>query len=755
MIGAALGASFTSTFRTVDQRAAAVGQSLKSARLGASLSQDLLKYKRSLDQLKAQQARTGDTSDAMTAKIAAAQAQFDKAARRAGKYGIEIGNAATKHRLMNQQIRESEREMRRLEAFQRNRAIRADMRGQALGMLGAAYSLGAVFKGSLEREEGAVRLGTVINSANKKRDMMLARQHARDFMRRGLTDEAEMINIQYALNSAGLEASAARIGSTVVAKVATITGGVPEQVGEVVATTFNNLGAQLEGSTEERLTRVGELLTKAQFKFQIRDFGQLGESMKYAAPVMSQYNMELAQGVTLIGQLNSAGLQGGQAGTALSASMRNMSKASEELGFELVRNKKGQFDMIATLQSLSDTIGGFDNMDQDTIDELQRLFGDEGVRGVVLLGKQLGTLKAAQEDVARSSKGLVESSYKEFLDSAPGKTKLFWNNVKLLGRAFSDSFIPVINQVLPPLTAFVIQVGEMLQANPELTKTIIGIAAGMVGLKIASMGTRFVWSLLSDGLLVGVKVFRGVGKVIGGLVSVLRFGGKAVLWLGGVFGKAALSVLRFGLALLASPITWIVGAVLALGAAAYLVYKNWEPIGNFFSNMWTRIKAVFAGGALTIVEVIGSVVKALPSWALPPGLDPESLGRAAAYWREMADTTGKLKDVEFKLPSLGEAMDDMGVGGLMKKLDGLPGLPSLPSMPGMKGAGAMLSGLLAMAPAGAGEMSPAAPVTVHLSAPITIHAPAGADNQQLADLVERSIEQAARRAVVAARTSHD
>jgi TP901 family phage tail tape measure protein len=298
----------------------------------------------------------------------------------------------------------------------------------------------------MEKETAGVRLKTVLNTDNIERDLVLAKKHATAFMRKGLTDDVQMLNIQYALNSAGLEASAARVGSEVVAKVATVTSGAPEQVGEVVATVFNNLGDSLEGNVQERLTRVGELLTKTQFKFQIRDFGQLGESMKYASPILSQYNMDLAQGVTLIGALNSAGLQGSQAGTAFGASMRNMSKASEELGFDLVRNKKGQLDMIATMESLSDAIGGFDNMDQETIDQLQELFGDEGIRGVVLLGKQLGKLRQAQEDVTRSSKGLVDSSYQEFLDSTPGKVKKFWHNTKLLGDTMAEAFLPVINQ---------------------------------------------------------------------------------------------------------------------------------------------------------------------------------------------------------------------------------------------------------------------------------------------------------------------
>ena len=91
-----------------------------------------------------------------------------------------------------------------------------------------------------------------------------------------------MIEIQYALNSAELGAELSRVGAGIVAQLATVTSGAPALVGEVVATTFKNLGDSLEGSTEQRLERIGEILAKTQFKFQIRDFGQLGESMSSA-----------------------------------------------------------------------------------------------------------------------------------------------------------------------------------------------------------------------------------------------------------------------------------------------------------------------------------------------------------------------------------------------------------------------------------------------------------------------------------------
>jgi len=764
VIGATLGSTFTNTFRSVEQQSKRIGDSLKKAKLGSSITGDLLKYKRKLDQLKKSEQLTGVTSDAMKAKIAKAQLAFGRAARKAGKYGIEIGNAARKHQQFEREVRRSEKAMARLERRKQNQSIRGDMKGQALGLIGAAYGIGQAFTGTLEKESVGVRLETVLNSENIGRDLKLAKEHAAAFMRKGLTDDVQMLNIQYALNSAGLEASASRIGSEVVAKVATVTDGAPEQVGEVIATVFNNLGDNLEGNTQDKLSRIGDLLTKTQFKFQIRNFNQLGESMKTASPILSQYNVDLAQGVTLVGALNSAGLQGSLAGTALTATMRNMSKASEELGFEMVRNEKGQFDMIATMEALSEAVGGFDGMDQDTIDDLQKIFGDEGIRGITLLGKQLGKLKKSQNDVSKSSKGLVDSSYQKFLDSTPGKLKKFWHNTKLLGDTFTESFLPVLNQIIPPLTSYVAKIGAAISANPELGQTIVGIVVALTGLKAASMITRFGLTLLSDGLMILNGGFSVLKKGVGGIWSLLKFGGKAFIFMAKGVASATLGIVRLGVAMLASPITWIVGAVAALAAGAYLVYKNWEPIGNYFSNMWLKIKGVFAGGVASVLESIKSVATSMPDWALPEGLEADNIGATIEKYRELSNVTDKLKPVDFALPKMGEVMDDMGVSGVMKNFDALKAgldikLPdvSFPSLSGIdtakSTAAAALSGIIAASPAAATTPAKAPVVTVH--APISIQAGSGADEERLAELVDKRLEAAVRRGVTEAGDSHD
>lgn len=501
-----------------------------------------------LERAQRKAAKLGTALDDQRTKLSASKRAMVSA-------GIGVKDYAAEYTRLGKAIDKAQQKQARFKKYASRRDAAAsklsDMRGEMVGGLAALYGVGRLVGEAADFGRGLTRLSTVANAQNVGKAIAESRHHAIEYARKSLASETEIIDIEYALNSAGLDAQTARIGSELVSKVATVTGGAAEQVGEVVATTFNNLGSQLEGSTAERLARIGDLLTKTQFKFQIRDFGQLGESMKLATPALAQYNVNLEQGATLIGALNSAGLQGSMAGTALSATFRNLSKASKEFNFELVRGADGGLDFIATLQNLSNSIGGFEAMDQRTIDDLQKVFGDEGVRMVSLLGPKLKELAAAQEDVAKSSRNVVDSSYERFLEDERGQITQFTNNIRTLGMAFAGALLPSVNAVLRPVTAFVGHVGRFVEKYPALGKIIIGAVGGFVA-------------------------FKGVMMAV-----------TAAQW-------------AWNAAMLANPIGLVVAGI---GAAAALLIHYWEPVTEFFSSLWDRL----AGFVGKFVERLGGL----------------------------------------------------------------------------------------------------------------------------------------------------
>ncbi|ABO60657.1 phage tail tape measure protein [Burkholderia thailandensis] len=87
-----------------------------------------------------------------------------------------------------------------------------------------------------------------------------------------------------------------------------------------------------------------------------------------------------------------------------------------------------------------------------------------------------------------------------------------------------------------------------------------------------------------------------LGRVLGGqLVNGLMLAGRTVLWL--------------GRALMLNPIGI---AITAIAVGAYLIYRYWTPIKQFFGGVWNSIRTAFAGG-------IGSVMRLIINWS-PLGL---------------------------------------------------------------------------------------------------------------------------------------
>lgn len=480
-VGAALGRSFNTTFGALEDRTKAARKRLAQLKVGEKAAKDVIKYSKTLKELKARQAALGRSSPQLERGIERVQQLYRKAKSSAKQYGFSIKDIGRNHKNLTREIGRTEKQLAKLQRRQRVRAGIKDARGKIVAGIGAAAGAAGAFSGAFDLERGVTRLGTVANTKKVGQALEASQRDALAFARRGLADEREVLDIEYALNSAGLEADAARVGARIVSKVATVTGGMPERVGEVIATTFNNLGATLEGTSEERLNRVADLMTKTQFKFQIRDFGQLGESMKLATATLSQYGVELDQGLTLIGELNSAGLQGTMAGTALANVFNKLSKASEEYGFQLARNKRGGIDFIATMENMEGAVGDFNKLDQEMIDRLAKTFGEQGIRGFDALSKKLHQLRDDQKDVAEGSRDIVDEKYAEFLKTAGAQWQRLTGNIRRFGVSVATALIPVLEPTLEFFADIVGKVGEAIDQAP-LIGAALGVAVTGFGL---------------------------------------------------------------------------------------------------------------------------------------------------------------------------------------------------------------------------------------------------------------------------------
>ncbi|MYE52276.1 MAG: phage tail tape measure protein [Gammaproteobacteria bacterium] len=656
-VGAAVDSSFARGLQTAEQRTKSLGEAFERQNRQLRATGDVVRYGQRLRELRSSQQVLGRSSDELNRKVAEAERRYASAKADVKSYGLEVGRAADHHKRLTRELARTERGMRGGAPRRAAGGKLREMRGAALGVAGVAYGFSRAAGAAMAREDQANHLRTVITAQDGNRDAAVgravanARQVGRS--RDSLATEQEVLEIEYALGSAGLEEQAARAGTRIVHRLAKVTRGAPEQVGEVFGVTFNNMAAGMEGTVEQKMGRIANVLAKTQFKFQIRDFGQLGESLKTAAPAAIAAGMSLEEASAAVGTLNSAGLMGSEAGTALQAVLRNLTKASDELGTSVVRGADGQLDLVATLEQIKAATDGMDIDERGDI--LQQIFGDEGRKGLIPLINSMEMLKAGHEELKEAAQGnLVNEEYERFLTSSSGRMQQLRRNVAQVGVTFAGVLLPAISSVVGPLASVASHVGAAIERYPVLASIVGGLATAVGAVAVGMAG--YAAALWGGG--VDTQPFAG---------QTLR--GRAALGAWGLAMKVgAAATWLFNAALWANPLTWVGASVVAV---AGLVWLYWEPLKAFFSGFWDGFTSALTpiGAALAGLAPIGRMVGSLFSWiggavsSLFGGTD-----QAAGGFEKMASAgqmAGKLigtalRAVLFPLELLGKGIGMVG-----------------------------------------------------------------------------------------------
>lgn len=153
--------------------------------------------------------------------------------------------------------------------------------------------------------------------------------------------------------------------------------------------------------------------------------------------------------------------------------------------------------------------------------------------------------------------------------------------------------------------------------------SIIAIALGGLSLTIAAL----LGPLAIMKLIFGVLGIQGslLGKVITGLIAPIK-------WL-------TMGFFRLGLAILTTPIGWIIAGIAAIAAGAYLIYKNWDQLGPWFKSTWEQCK--------TATGEFWDYLTTLPSRALNAGkaIIDGLIGGISAKWEELKAKVKSITDI--------------------------------------------------------------------------------------------------------------
>ena len=229
-------------------------------------------------------------------------------------------------------------------------------------------------------------------------------------------------------------------------------------------------------------------------------------------------------------------LKGSQAGTGLNALLRQLPKAADDIGFEIVRDEDGVLDTIATLENLKDATAFITDPDEKAM-LLQK--------ALIPLLSNLDDLKKNFAEVRDKTTGTFDEGYQRRINSASGQWGIFTQNLSNVGTTLANTLLPAISFVLTPIAKMMGWVGTMIEKFP------------VVGYVLGGLVTGFILSAVAVGTY------------------------TAAQWL-------------WNAAFVASPIGLVVAGIALVVGGAYLLYKNWSKVTDWFHEQLSAIGDKFS-----------------------------------------------------------------------------------------------------------------------------------------------------------------
>lgn len=252
------------------------------------------------------------------------------------------------------------------------------------------------------------------------------------------------------------------------------------------------------------------------------------------------------------------------------------------------------------------------------------------------------------------------------LDGAEFREQLSMAQLSITGlkNVLGAELMPAITEVMQNFSGWMIENRHQVQAfaktagarMKEMVPVILDLGRGFVRVAMWLARTvRTVASLVGgfDNLAMIVAVLfasKAILSVISFGVAIFKAG--AALWgLAKTLGIVAGATKLLGVALAATPVGWLLGAIAVIAGGAYLVYRNWDRLGGFFRDRWGEAREAFSGG-------IGGISRLLLDWS------PLNL-----LYRGIVASLDKLGiEVPEQFRSLGSAIVDGLIGGIFGKL---------------------------------------------------------------------------------------
>lgn len=205
-------------------------------------------------------------------------------------------------------------------------------------------------------------------------------------------------------------------------------------------------------------------------------------------------------------------------------------------------------------------------------------------------------------------------------------SEIYGDNVARLQKRFEGLQTMIGVQLMPVLNDLVTQATAWFDANQKLIRSTITEWVGKLAELLKQLADPT--SELRTGFADLVGKVTGFYNAISPIVDLMGGPGMAVFFglaayisapLVAAFAALAPVIWSVGVALATTPIGWIIGGLVLMGAAVYVLTQKWDEFLAYWGGLWDRIKAGFDKGF--VVGILTALNEFNPVTHIARGMD--------------------------------------------------------------------------------------------------------------------------------------
>ena len=498
----------------------------------------------------------------------------------------------------------------------------------ATAPLADAFDVAANFEKAMSKV-GAISLGGV-NGEEYNRQLKMLTDTARQLGERTQFTATQSAEAMSYLGMAGWKTNQIIEGMPALLSLAVAGGTDLARTADIVSDNLTAFGLAAKDSTH-MADVYATVITNTNTNVEM-----LGETMKYAAPIAHAFGASMEETAAMAGLMANAGIKASQAGTSLRAGFLRLAgppkaaaKELDKLGISISDVSKEQAEANAMLKSMgveTGTLEGGEKMasilsqlrerfkgmsENEKVAAGQAIFGRNAVTGwLAMLDSEAGAFENLVTQL-RNCDGAAAKMEQRMNSNAKGAATRMKSAYESLQISLMNGFLPTIANVLDGVAKFTGALSRLATENPTIAKSFVLVTAGIAtvvsglaafGLATAAIrygidGFKF-WKMSLEGCTIATKAYSAAQMASAAVTGILT---KVTAGLGAVMA--------------ATPIGWLIAGIAALVIAGTLLYRNWEKVKAFFTNLWespTARTMMFIAGP--IGWVIGITSAIIANW---------------------------------------------------------------------------------------------------------------------------------------------